>query len=207
MKLYSYNRSGNSYKVRLLLSFLGLKYEVIERMTTAPKDKISQTDQPDFLAINLKGQLPVLIDEDTKIIDSAAICFYLAKKYDKSGKWLPDDPLIQAKIIYWVSTSANEISSSLSKARRRVLYDDTRFDLEKCQEKGYQILTIVEAALSESKWLATNETATIADIICYPYIALCHEGDMSLDEFPKIQNWIKEIQKLENYINLVGIKL
>jgi len=50
MKLYDYLPSGNSYKVRLLLSYLGIAY------THVPMDILNgETQTPDYLAMNTAG--------------------------------------------------------------------------------------------------------------------------------------------------------
>jgi len=55
MKLYDYLPSGNSYKVRLLLSYLGLKY------THIPIDiHAGETQTAEYLAMNPAGQIPLL---------------------------------------------------------------------------------------------------------------------------------------------------
>jgi glutathione S-transferase len=76
IKLYGHELSGNSYKVKLLLSLLALDYEWIkvDLMVGAHK-------QPEFLALNPFGQLPVLVDGNTVLSDAQAILVYLARQY------------------------------------------------------------------------------------------------------------------------------
>lgn len=53
--LYDYRPSGNGYKVRLLLTQLGLTYKYVE------KDILrGETRTPEFLQINPNGRIPVL---------------------------------------------------------------------------------------------------------------------------------------------------
>ncbi|MFT4561712.1 MAG: glutathione S-transferase, partial [Gammaproteobacteria bacterium] len=59
MKLYSYEESGNSYKVRLLLSFLQQTCELVD------VDLMQAVQhEPAFLAINPRGEVPTLVDGD-----------------------------------------------------------------------------------------------------------------------------------------------
>ncbi len=53
MRLYEHPESGNSHKIRLLLSFLGLEYEsvVVDLMT-------DEQHQEPFLSINPRGVAP-----------------------------------------------------------------------------------------------------------------------------------------------------
>lgn len=200
MKLYSFYLSGNAYKVRLLLSLLKLEYELIESPTTVVKDGSTVTNKPEFLALNPKAEVPVLVDDENVIADSGAICFYLASQYDTTQKWLPKDSATQARIIYWIATAANEIRWSIAQARRFLRYGDTQFDFEICQNQSHKLLRLIEQSLKESKWLASEDHPTIADIVCYPYIELCHEGKISLQDYPQIQNWLNRIEQLDGYI-------
>ena len=68
-KLYDYLDSGNGYKIRLLLSQLGLAYEWVEVdiLTGA-------TRTPEFLARNPNGRIPTLeLDEGIFLAESNAI--------------------------------------------------------------------------------------------------------------------------------------
>ena len=87
IKLHGHEVSGNSYKVRLLLSLLKLEYEWIKVDLLKGKHK-----SPEYLAINPFGQVPLLIDGETQLADAQAILVYLARKYG-GEQWLPTDAL------------------------------------------------------------------------------------------------------------------
>ena len=84
MKLYEHPESGNSHKVRLLLSFLGLEYEsvIVDLMT-------DEQHQAPFLAVNPRGEVPVLVDNELVLRDSMAILVYLATQYDDAPAVAP----------------------------------------------------------------------------------------------------------------------
>ncbi|OYW97724.1 MAG: glutathione S-transferase, partial [Rhizobiales bacterium 32-66-8] len=92
--LYDFELSGNCYKLRLLMSILKLRYDII------PVDFYPgrQHKSDWFLRLNPFGQLPVLRDDDRVLSDSGAILAYLAKKYDATGLWFPDDPALTAEV-------------------------------------------------------------------------------------------------------------
>ncbi|MEQ8233856.1 MAG: glutathione S-transferase N-terminal domain-containing protein, partial [Gammaproteobacteria bacterium] len=80
MKLYTFEESGNSYKVRLLLAFLGVACEQVD------VDLMTDEQHGDpFLSINPRGEVPALVDGDLVLCDPAAILFYLAGRY--GGGW------------------------------------------------------------------------------------------------------------------------
>ena len=104
MKLYEHPESGNSHKVRLLLSFLGLEYEsvIIDLMT-------DEQHQAPFLAVNPRGEVPVLVDNDLVLRDSMAILTYLATQYDARRQWLPADNADMASVMEWLAFAASWI--------------------------------------------------------------------------------------------------
>lgn len=78
MKLYEYSIT-RSIRCRWLLEELGVEFESVEV-------DISQEDIPsDFLKVNPFGKVPVLVDGDLTLFESAAICTYLADKFPEKG--------------------------------------------------------------------------------------------------------------------------
>ena len=61
--LYSMQRSGNCYKVRLALAQLAVPYRLVEVDILK-----GETHTPDFLAKNPSGQIPLLEIEDGKYL-------------------------------------------------------------------------------------------------------------------------------------------
>src|SRR5207253_10684543 len=73
-KLYSMQRSGNSYKVRLALALLNTPYEAIEIDILRGESRT-----PDFLAKNPSGQVPLLEVADGHFLaESNGILWYVA---------------------------------------------------------------------------------------------------------------------------------
>jgi len=73
-KLYSMQRSGNSYKVRLALALLNVPYQAIEVDILRGESRT-----PEFLAKNPSGQIPLLEVEDGRFLaESNAILWYVA---------------------------------------------------------------------------------------------------------------------------------
>ena len=200
MKLYDLERSGNCYKIRLFLSILGEQYKKIAVNTNAGENK---TDE--YLAINPRGLMPVLIDGENSIYDSAAILVYLASSYaDKS--WLPTDSLGLSTLTRWLAFEQNEVRYGLARARAATLKNPSPFaqlaDLSECHRVGTIALNALEEQLQQTAWLLPGNKPTIADIACYPYVALSEEGGLSLASYPSIVRWTKEIEHLDGYVDL-----
>ncbi len=197
MKLYNAEFSGNCYKVRLLLSLLDIDREIV------PIDIINKEHKsPKYLSKNPLGELPALEDGAHTLRDSQAILVYLAKKYGKDV-WLPNNAKEMALVTQWLSTACNDIARGPMDARAHYKFKFD-VDIKKAREKSISILTVIDKHLAAREWLELNR-ATIADIACFPYIALAHEGNISLEPYTNIQKWIGNIKKLPNYIPMPGL--
>jgi glutathione S-transferase len=73
MKLYDLKLSGNCYKVRLFLSLIGQRAELI------PVDFLAGAHKrPPLVDMNPFGELPILVDGDLTLRDSQAILIWSA---------------------------------------------------------------------------------------------------------------------------------
>ncbi|MGH6748169.1 MAG: glutathione S-transferase C-terminal domain-containing protein, partial [Methyloceanibacter sp.] len=62
----------------------------------------------------------------------------------------------------------------------------------------------LEAHLTKRDWLALGRP-TIADIACMPYVALSHEGGVSLQPYPRVRAWIDRIKALPGSITMPAL--
>ena len=196
LTLYDLDRSGNCYKIRLLLAMLGLPYARINVDTTAGE---SQTAE--FKRLNPRGQIPVLVDDDTVVWDSMAILVYLARRYG-SEQWLPVDALGEARVMQWLAVSENELLYGLARARVTVLFNRP-FNLDQCHADARPGLEALEERLGAEPWLAADHV-TIADLACYPYVALAGEGRFSLEPYPAVRAWLQRVEALPGWVPMRG---
>jgi glutathione S-transferase len=79
MKLY-YNPKSRAVIAKWMLDECGVDYEIV------PIDfEKREHKAPEFLRINPAGKLPALVDGDTRIFESAAICLYLGDKFPQAN--------------------------------------------------------------------------------------------------------------------------
>jgi glutathione S-transferase len=197
LKLYDATISGNCYKVRLLLSLLKLDFELVPVNLKEGEHK-----SPSFLKLNELGQVPVLVDGETIIRDSQAILVYLARQH--GDEWLPTDAVSMSQIMQWLSVAANEIANGLATARVYHLFGRTEIDLDRATLQAHKILTLLNSHLSDRQWLECGRP-TIADIACFPYVALSGDAKISLEPYPNVRSWIDRIQQLSGYIGMPGL--
>jgi len=185
--------SGNSYKVRILLSLLKVPHELVFVDTRNKAHK----KQP-FLSLNPRGEVPVLEDDGVVLWDSAAILAYLARKHG-GEQWLPVAPGPMAQVMQWVALAGNEIQFGLQYARRGVLQDRwTAGTLEQGQAMARVALNALELRLADHAWLALDRP-TIADIACFPYVETAPEARVPLDPYPAIQAWLARCKALPGW--------
>ncbi|MEK8089323.1 glutathione S-transferase family protein [Thermithiobacillus plumbiphilus] len=191
LTLYDFPLSGNCHKIRLMLSLLGLPYKTVSVDMAQREHKL-----PAFLALNPRGQVPVLQDGEVVVWDSMAILAYLASKY--APEYLPADPVGLARTFQWLAVSENELLYGL--ARARAYFRFRRFDipLEEVQALGIAGLRVLESGLAKSVWLAADRP-TIADIACYPYVKLAGEGGISISSYPAIKAWLARLESLPSF--------
>ncbi|MDJ1182621.1 glutathione S-transferase family protein [Roseofilum casamattae] len=198
MKLYGHELSGNSYKVKLMLSLLGLDYEWMQVDVMAGEHK-----QPEFLALNPFGQIPLLVDNDTVLADAQAILVYLARQYGNES-WLPADPLSLARVVRWLSTTAGEIRQGPESARLYHLFKIPNINWERTEQKSTFILTQLNDHLRDRQWLECDRP-TIADIAAFPYVSLAPDGQIDLAPYPNILAWCDRIRQLPQYVEMKTI--
>lgn len=195
MKLYTSPTSGNGYKVELFLNLLNLDFDK-EHVKLNLATNSHKT--PEFLALNPRGQVPILEDDGLVLWESQSILVYLAKKY-ADASWFPQEPATLAETARWMAFSGMEVDS-LAYARRIRLFGWDE-DLTPHQEKGIAGLEIMDAHLAQNDFLAGNRP-TVADIACYPYIGMAHEGEVDLSPFIQVNNWMNRLKNLPGYIDL-----
>lgn len=96
MKLYTFPASPNSIKVMAVANHVGVQLDVELVDLTAGASKT-----PEFMKMNPNGKIPVLVDGDFILWESAAIMQYVASKGADKTLW-PSDPQSQADVSRWM---------------------------------------------------------------------------------------------------------
>ncbi|MFZ5960394.1 glutathione S-transferase family protein [Pseudomonas sp. QL9] len=192
IKLYRHPLSGHAHRVELLLSLLQQPTELVFVDLAKGAHK-----HPEFLALNTFGQVPVIDDNGTVVSDSNAILVYLAKKYG-NGRWLPEDPLGAARVQRWLSVAAGQLAFGPAAARLITVFG-ARFNAEEVLARAHALFQVMESELAKSPFLA-GDSATIADIANYAYIAHAPEGNVSLQDYPHLRAWLARIEALPGFV-------
>ncbi|GAA0775268.1 glutathione S-transferase [Castellaniella ginsengisoli] len=192
MKLYYYAPSGHAHRAALFLSLAGIAHERIEVDLSAGEHR-----RPEFLALNAFGEVPVLDDDGIIIPDSLAILVYAARKAGPSH-WLPDDPVVEARIQRWLSVAAGKIAYGACAARLVAVFG-APFDADEVIGRAHATLVVMEQTLEDQRWIAGTQAPSIADVALYSYTARAPEGNVDLSGYPRVQAWLRRVENLPGF--------
>ena len=202
IRLYDYVLSASCYKIRLMAALLGvkLKHEAVDFHPGRAHKSAA------FAQLNPAGTLPVLVDGDLILTESTAMLVYLAQLLGRD--WLgPSDPKSAAQVQHWLAFSGR-LAASLGMARLHdmLLYEG---NIDAWRAQGHAALRELEAALSERRfaggvWLV-GDAPSIADIACFPNVALSQDGGVSLDAYPSVRLWTRAVRALDRFVEMPGI--
>lgn len=187
MRLYDFHESGNGYKVRLLLSHLGISYERIELDILK-----GETRTPAFLAINPNGRIPTLVLDDGRVLsESNAILFYLAQGTD----YWPTDRFQQAQVLQWMGFEQYSHEPFIATVRFWTFAGqlaEHEAELPERRAKGEAALDVMEQHLTRAPFFV-GDCYSIADIALYAYTHVADEGGYDLAPRPAIRAWIERV--------------
>jgi len=196
--LYSMQRSGNSYKVRLALAQLGIPYRLIEIDILRGESKT-----PEFLAKNPSGQVPLLeVEPNRYIAESNAILWYVA-----GGSALaPKNRIERAEALQWMFFEQHSLEPNIGAAYFWLALvkggrELQQHALEDWTEQGYRALRIMENHLKHHRFFAADRY-TVADVALYGYTHLAHECDFDLTPFPAIRDWLDRVSAQAGHVRM-----
>jgi glutathione S-transferase len=200
IRLHRHALSGHAHRVHLFLSLLGLPHELVDVDLMKGAHKT-----PEFLAMNPFGQIPVLEDGATVLFDSNAILVYLAKTYDQTGAWLPQDALGAARVQQWLSVAAGPVASGPASARLVNVFG-AKLDHERAKTIANSLFAVLDRHLTGRSFVVAD-APTIADVALYSYIAHAEEGDVSLAPYPAITSWLRRVEALTGFVPMPVTKV
>ncbi|HMC48028.1 MAG TPA: glutathione binding-like protein [Caballeronia sp.] len=182
----------NGHKIHIMLEELGLEYKAI------PID-IGAGDQftPEFLAISPNNKIPAIVDSDgpggkpLALFESGAILFYLA---EKTGKFLPLDPVGRYTTMQWLMFQMGGIGPMLGQAHHFRIYapEKIEYAVNRYSNEAKRLYGVMDTQLGVTRYLAGNDYS-IADIATFPWTRSWKNQGIELDEFPNVKRWFDEI--------------
>jgi glutathione S-transferase len=197
LRLYDFLPSGNGYKIRLLLTQLGMPFERIEVDITQ-----GLTRTPEFLNKNLNGKIPVLeLEQGKYLAESNAILVYLSE----GTEYFPYDRFLRAQVLQWLFFEQYSHEPYIATPRFWIHTlnrgEEYKAEIEKRQISGYLALNVMENHLTTNSFFV-GERYSIADIGLFAYTHVAHEGGYDLTPFTAIQAWINRVKNQPRYIEI-----
>ncbi|UGV25454.1 glutathione S-transferase family protein [Rhodopseudomonas boonkerdii] len=195
-KLYSMQRSGNSYKVRLALAFIDAPYRAIEVDILRGESRT-----PEFLAKNPSGQVPLLeIAEGRYLAESNAILWYVAV----GTPLAPESRMDRAEALQWMFFEQHALEPNLGAAYFWLCLvrggrELQTHALDDWMERGYAALQVMENHLKTHEFFAANQL-TVADIALYAYTHVAEQCDFDLSSFPSVRRWLRHVEQQSGFV-------
>jgi len=187
MRFYDFHESGNGYKIRLLLSQLGLPHERIELDILE-----GETRTPEFLALNPNGRIPLLVlDDGRTLAESNAILYFLAQR---TAYW-PEDRFERAQVLQWMNFEQYSHEPYIAVVRFWTFsgqLDQHAAELPERRMRGNAALDVMEAYLAGRPFFV-GDRYSIADIALYAYTHVAHEGGFDLTSRPNVTGWLARV--------------
>ncbi|ANB19215.1 glutathione S-transferase family protein [Dokdonella koreensis] len=193
--VYGMARSGNCYKVQLLLEQLGRPYRWVEIDSAG-----GQTRTPAFLAKNPNGKVPLLECDDGRLLaESNAILCWLAD----GTHYLAADPWQRAQTLQWLffEQYSHEPYVAVARFIRGWLPEDhpRRAELPRLLEQGYRALDVMERHL-DGRAFFVEAGYGVADIALFAYTHAAADGGFDLAGYPAITGWLARVRAQPGFV-------
>src|ERR1700738_5177307 len=169
--------SSSTYKPMLFLALAGLPFSF---RTVNLKNGVQK--QPEHLAINRYGQVPVLRHLGLTLVMSNVILDYLARTTAKFEAATEQD---RWRARGWVSGGNGRSTHARQFSPLRTV-DPAVMSFFRPQAEA--ALDLIDRSLEGRQWLV-GYSCTIADIGCWGRMVFMGEGGMSLDTRPNARAW------------------
>ena len=189
--LYTWSTS-NGRKASIMLEELGADY-------TVHPIHIGKGDQftPDYLAINPNGKIPAIVDSDgpggapITVFESGAILIYLA---EKSGRFLPTEPVARMEVIQWLMFQMGGIGPMFGQVHHflRAAKEQVPYGIERYGTEARRLYGVLDRRLEGRDHLA-GDGYSIADIATYPWVFRREWQQIDLADFPNVKRWFDAV--------------
>jgi glutathione S-transferase len=189
--LYDNPFSPFARKVRMVLRFKEVEFESIDALAVHERERL--------FAVNPRGEVPVLVDGDVTVANSADIATYLEDRFPTPAL-LPPSPALRAKARSWqriadtvLDAVVHDVSLWAWPTHRRTdqpppgLLEAARRDLER-------VCAQLEHSLDTRGFLCGD--LSIADLALFPHVSSLKLLGVSLDSFPGVLRWNREMRAL-----------
>ncbi len=197
MTLYTWG-TPNGRKVSIMLEECALPYSVRKIDITS-----GAQSAPDYLALNLNGKIPVLVDDEGPagtggtanaqpfvLSESGAILIYLA---GKTGRFLPASERGKFVALQWLMFQMGGVGPMFGQAHHflRFAPQPVPYAIERYTKETARLYGVLNTHLAQHEYLA--DEYSIADIATYPCVARHEWHRIDLADYPAVRRWYATI--------------
>jgi len=187
-----YYASGSAaFAPQMVLEEIGADYRLIE--VDISKDK---PRDPDFLKLNPNGWVPVLVDGDLVMHESAAIVMYLADRHAEAGLAPPLGDALRGRYYQWLVYMADclQVAYQMNYYPERHSMDDGRVPdiVAKGRERLARVWSYMDDALDPGPYLLGDQFSA-----CDLYVAMLvtwhPDYESFLAEVPNVARCVERV--------------
>lgn len=188
MKLYEFAPT-RSIRARWMLQELGVAFEAVSVNLAAGEHR-----RPDFLDINPSGKVPVLVDGERILTESAAIVIYLAEKYPDRG-FIPSELPLRGEFFRWILFAVTELEQPLWRiAMHTTLYpQEGRSPAEVAlARRDFLPMAAVLEKHMKGRTYVVGDQVTAADFVVAYTLDWAGEAHL-LEDFPTLRFYLERM--------------
>lgn len=167
MKLYGMAQS-RSFRALWALEESGLAYEYVPVKLLASATEPDSTQNPDYLALNVQGKVPTLMDGDFVLTESAAIVNHIGRSAPAAGLLPIDDPKLMARYDELLFFILAELEQPLwSNGKHRFALPETQRIPQMLETAKFEFAKAIKTLdhLLGNREYAIGDRFTMADIL------------------------------------------
>lgn len=185
--LHCFAQSGNAYKAALMLELANADW--------SPRfvDYFNgETRTPEYRAINVMGEVPVLVHRGSSLSQSGAILDYLAGTLGRFGA---RDETQRREILRWLLFDNHKLTSYTATYRfmRAFVENPDKAVMNEFRKRAETAWGILNDHLAGRRYVV-SDAVTIADLSLCGYLFFDDEIGVDWNEYPHVRDWLDRIR-------------
>uniref|UniRef100_A0A131Z342 Glutathione S-transferase n=1 Tax=Rhipicephalus appendiculatus TaxID=34631 RepID=A0A131Z342_RHIAP len=187
--LYNWPGSPPCGFVLAVAKQLGLQLDV-KNVNLATKEQLSEQ----YLKINPFHKVPALEDDGFIVYESAAIVYYLLRKYAPKSDLYPDDIKLRTHVDQAIAVMYGTVHAHVADFFRPRIILKTKPSAEELTAYEDNVVKGIDKIIGDGKF-AVGDKLTLADLAIIPQLALAVEMPIvDLNKYPKLVSYYKSIK-------------
>ena len=197
LKVWGRRSSFNVQKVLWLVGELGLPHEHIPA-----GGSFGGLDDPDFLAMNPHGRVPVIDDDGVVVWESHAILRYLTARYG-GLTWWPETPAARAEADGWMDWAQTSLQPAFLTGvfwgwYRTPEAQRNKLAIEAALAACARHFTLLDKVLADRPFLS-GEAPSLADVPAGTHLYRYYELEIDRPRTPNVEAWYARLRDRPAY--------